>query len=218
MAKTLTSDKAHTQYRIDGIRVPGVTTITGVLNKPALVSWANRMGLEGIDTRKYVDNRASMGTLAHEMVEAFLTGATVDLSEYSQATIDAAENAMLSFHSWAKDHTWKVIGVEMKMLSRRWRVGGTCDIYWELDGVPTLTDLKTGNGIYPDHKCQAMAYGQIMRENNMEVSQVSILNIPREEDEVFGYEVIQREEETLYTQVFEACLDIYKIKKQLRWY
>lgn len=218
MAKTLKTDKAHTQYRIDGVRVPGVTTITGVLNKPALIAWANRMGLEGVDTKKYVDNRAAMGTLAHDMVEAYLTGEEVDTSEYSAEAISAAENAMLSFHAWAKDHTYKVLGVEMKMLSRRWRVGGTCDIYWELDGVPTLTDLKTGKGIYPDHKCQAMAYGQIMRENNMSVAQVSILNIPREEDEVFGYEVIQREEEPLYTQIFEACLSIYQTKKQLRWW
>ena len=215
---TLKSDKAHTRYTIDGVRVPGVTTITGVLNKPALVGWANRMGLDGIDTRNYVDNRARMGTLAHEMVEAYLQGREVDLSEESPATVEAAENAMLSFHEWAKGHEYRVIDIEMKMVSPSWRVGGTCDIYWTLDGVPTLTDLKTGNGIYPDHKCQTMAYASIMRENGLDVQRVSILNIPREADEVFGYEVIQPAEEPVYREVFEHALSIYQLKKKVRWY
>ena len=34
--------QAHTVYKTaDGIRVPGVTTVLGVLNKPALIKWAN---------------------------------------------------------------------------------------------------------------------------------------------------------------------------------
>src|SRR5439155_21898181 len=51
--------KAHVRYYTSkGEQVPGVTTILSVLNKPALVSWANRMGLQGIDTHKYVDEAA----------------------------------------------------------------------------------------------------------------------------------------------------------------
>ena len=41
--------KAHTRYELkDGTYVPGTTTITGLENKPFLVPWANRLGLEGI--------------------------------------------------------------------------------------------------------------------------------------------------------------------------
>ena len=37
--------KAHTVYKLaDGTRVPGATTITGLLNKPHLVRWANKIG------------------------------------------------------------------------------------------------------------------------------------------------------------------------------
>jgi len=218
MAKTLTSDKAHTQYRIDGVRVPGVTTITGVLNKPALVRWANKMGLDGVDTAKYVDNRAAMGALAHNMVEAELLAEAVDTSEYSAEAIEAATNAMASFHAWARKHEYDVLGVEQKMTSRKWRVGGTCDIYWVLDGIHTLTDLKTGKGIYPDHKCQAMAYAQIMRENGLRVDRVGILNIPRDEDERFAYEDILPDDEPIYTDIFEHCIAIYNAKKRLGWY
>ena len=44
-----TSVRAHQRYKIeDGTIVPGVTTVVGILNKPALVPWANKLGLEGI--------------------------------------------------------------------------------------------------------------------------------------------------------------------------
>lgn len=51
--------KAHTRYYLsDGTLVPGATTVTGLLNKPALVKWANNLGLQGIDSSKYVDKAA----------------------------------------------------------------------------------------------------------------------------------------------------------------
>ncbi|GAI86127.1 unnamed protein product, partial [marine sediment metagenome] len=37
----------------------------GVLNKPALVPWANNLGLQGINVKDYVDDKADIGTLAH---------------------------------------------------------------------------------------------------------------------------------------------------------
>ena len=55
--------RVHTVYKTkDGKRVPGVTTILGVINKPALVRWANNLGLQGIDSTNYVDATARCGT------------------------------------------------------------------------------------------------------------------------------------------------------------
>jgi len=218
----LKSDKAHQQYYIEEngkkVRVPGVTTITGLLEKPALKHWANRIGLEGIDIKNYVDKRAEMGTLAHAMVEAYLLKETVDLNEYSQISIDAAENAFLSFLEWQKRHDYKIHGIEMQLTSNELRVGGTCDIYWTLDGVPTLTDLKTGSGIYPDMKVQACAYAYLLADNNYDVDAISILNIPREEDERFEYCEVQAEDMGAYINIFKACRKIYDLKKLVKWY
>ena len=37
--------RAHITYKLaDGTAVPGVTTVLSVLNKPALVKWANNLG------------------------------------------------------------------------------------------------------------------------------------------------------------------------------
>ena len=67
--------KAHTIYKLaNGKRVPGVTTVLGIINKPALVKWANNLGLQGIDSTTYVDGTAKIGTLAHEMIQEYLGG------------------------------------------------------------------------------------------------------------------------------------------------
>ena len=65
---------AHTRYKTsDGQIVPGASTITGLLNKPMLVKWANNLGLQGIDSSKYTDKAASIGTLIHYLVECHIT-------------------------------------------------------------------------------------------------------------------------------------------------
>ena len=87
-----------------GKRVPGVTTILGVLNKPALVKWANKLGLQGIDSTKYVDALANIGTLSHYLVECEWRGVEPDLSDYAPQDIDKAENALLSFWAWRDQH------------------------------------------------------------------------------------------------------------------
>ena len=90
--------KAHIRYRLaDKTIVPGVTTVLNLLSKPALVPWANKMGLQGIDTSKYVDDKADIGTLAHAIITDKLTGKETDTSDYSKNQIDLAENSCLSF-------------------------------------------------------------------------------------------------------------------------
>ncbi len=43
-----TKTKIHTVYKAKaGERVPYVTTILGILNKPALIEWAWKLGTEG---------------------------------------------------------------------------------------------------------------------------------------------------------------------------
>jgi hypothetical protein len=91
--------KAHTIYKLaNGKRVPGVTTVLGVINKPALVKWANGLGLQGIDSTTYVDETARIGTLAHAMIQEYLGGPKWDRQAFTPEQVDQAENAVLSFH------------------------------------------------------------------------------------------------------------------------
>ncbi|MDD5353435.1 MAG: hypothetical protein PHS93_09765 [Candidatus Omnitrophica bacterium] len=207
--------KAHTIYKLsDGTRVPGTTTILGVLNKPALVPWANKLGLEGIDSSKYVDESARIGTLAHYLVQCHLTKQEPDLSQYGIFEIDKAENALISYFEWEKTRKIVPIKNELPLISETYRYGGTIDLYAEIDGILTLCDFKTGSGIYNEHYYQVCAYRQLLIENGDSVEQIRILNIPRKESEEFT--------EKVYTnfgigwEIFCNCLNIYELQKSLK--
>ena len=208
--------KAHTIYKTsDGLRVPGATTIVGLLNKPYLITWANKLGLDGIDSAKYTDEAAKVGTLAHEMIQCYLQDMTPDYDQFSKVQIDLAENAVLSFFEWRKNHTIEPILCEEKFVSDSLGFGGTCDCYCKLDGVLTLLDFKTGKAIYDEYFVQVAAYKELLKENGYPVEQVMILRVGRDETEGFEHRSIAETDE--YFRIFLDLLDIYYIKKELGW-
>ena len=207
--------KSHTIYKLaDGTRVPGVTTFLRVLDKPALVKWANNLGLEGIDSNKYVDNLAEVGTLAHTMIMAYLKVEEVDTSDYSQTQIDLAENSFISYLEWAKPHKIEPILVEEPLVSEVYRFGGTPDLIAVVDGVNTLIDFKTSKALYPEHQIQVAAYWSLALEHSYEVSEVLILRIGRDADEGFEIRPVMNLRDNW--ELFTHCLAIYELQKQLK--
>lgn len=215
--------KAHQRYRLKptkqhpkGEIVVGVTTIVGILNKPALVPWANRIGLQGIDVKRYVDDKADIGTLAHALIIGELTGQKVDTSDYSQAQISAAENACLSFYAWQKKHKLTIYEAEKELVSERYRFGGRFDILGEIDSIIELLDLKTGSGIWEEHYYQLGGYLLLLEENEHIVNQIRILNIPRSENENFQEIILSGRMMDLSKEMFLDCLSIYNRKKEVK--
>lgn len=208
--------KAHTRYKTsDGKQVPGATTITGLLNKPFLITWANRLGLEGIDSSKYTDEAAKIGTLAHAMIQSHLTAEELDMSDFSPAQVDQAENAILSFFEWKKKHTIEPVYCEKAFVSDVMRYGGTIDCYCILDGKPTLLDFKTGKAIYDEYFVQLAAYKNLLEEAKLPVEEVRILRVGRSEDEGFEERSVPNTEP--YFDIFKNLLNIYYLKKELGW-
>lgn len=219
MSKT----KAHIRYRLKkteqfpkGEIIKGTTTVTGsqlAWNKNILMNWANRMGLKGIDSSKYADDKADIGTLAHALITNELMGKETDTSDYTANQIEEAENAVLSFYEWQKGHECGTpMFVEKPLTSEKYRYGGTIDIYWVVDGAEELTDLKTG-GVWPEHFVQVGGgYKQLLKENLHPVRRVRLLNIPRTKDEEFGDIILPDSDK--YWQVFEHCLALYELKKR----
>jgi len=215
MAYIQKKTKAHTRYRnAKGDIVCGVTTILNILNKPALVRWANQLGLRGIDVGKFVDDLANVGTLSHLMVENYLKKQETDFSDFTQNERDRAENAVIKFFDWEKENDFKVIESEMKLVSELYQFGGQADIYCELNGKRTLIDLKTGKACYSEHHSQCSAYRALLIENGYPVEDVRILRIGREEKE--GFEDIKVPSLDLHFKKFLLCLEIYQLNKKLK--
>lgn len=209
--------KAHIIYKNkEGKRIPGTTTITGVLNKPALVPWANNLGLQGINVKDYVDDKADIGTLVHEMMFCDLKGEKVNTSYYTATQIEIAKNSFKKYINWKKQHTIESIVLEYGMVSEKYQYGGTIDNYCLFDGVPTLIDYKTSKALYSEMFIQVAAYRQLLMEHGHKVRNVAILRVGRDELEGFEYYEITKEKLDLSWELFSHCLGIYNLKKQLK--
>lgn len=208
--------KAHIQYKLkDGTRVPGVTTALNILAKPALIPWANRLGLQGIDVGKYVDEKADIGTCAHYLIECELKGLKPDLGDFSPNTVSEAENGYLKWLEWAKGKDIKLLGSELAVVSEKYRYGGTVDIYALVDNVHTLVDLKTsGSGIWPEMRHQVAAYAKALEETGEKVDQVIIVRVGRSSSEGFQTEIVGNIEK--HFELFLHALAIYQLQKALK--
>jgi hypothetical protein len=206
--------KAHQRYRLkDGTIVPGVTTPINLLAKPALIPWANKLGLKNIDVNSYVDDKANIGTLAHAIVTDHLTGKKTDFSDYDPKQISQSENSFLSYLEWEKEHPIKAIFVERPFVHEELKFGGTGDIYGELLNKLELIELKSGSGIYDEHVYQIAANKKLLEYHGFKVDKCRILNIPRTEDESFIEKVCNDKELEDGWEIFQCLLKIYYLKK-----
>ena len=218
MDKLKAVSKAHQRYyTTSGELVPGSTTITGLLNKPALVKWANQLGLQGIDSSKYVDKAANIGTLIHYMVECHITQKEPDLNDFTPFEIEVAKVGFNKYLDWEKKHKIEPIFNEKGYSSDKYRYGGTCDFYCKLDGKYTLVDFKSCKGIYDEQFVQVSSYANLLKENGYKVQQILILRIGRDDTEGFEEKYIVPKQERLYFNVFKNLLNIYYLKKEIGW-
>lgn len=210
--------QAHTRYKnLRGEVIPGVTTVLGILNKPALVKWANDLGLNGIDSTKYVDSAARIGTLIHAMVVSSLMGLELDKADYSENEMKQAEVGYKKFIDWKKQHDVLPLLCEQSFSSEELQYGGQIDCYAKVDGKYTLLDFKTGKAIYDEYFCQLAAYKRLLEESGMAVENTMILRIGRNEEEGFEFREVNPLGIEAYFQIYEHCLRIYQIKKHMGW-
>lgn len=162
-----------------GERIPGVTTVIGLLNKPALVGWAGKLcaeagwnaGRNGEPLPRWSDvcygtrdKAAADGTRAHDLFEQHLRGQTVVRGlDDSDGAWQAFENARrwldlgsIEFEVWPH---------ERPLVSERYGFAGTPDaVAREPDGAVRGCDWKTSKGVYPEFIIQLAAYRHLLRE------------------------------------------------------
>ena len=203
-----TKPGSHATYHDEqGVKVPGVTTILGMLAKPQLIAWANKLGVQGIDSNKFVANLANVGILAHHLILCHHKDEVPDMSDFSENQIELAFNCLKSYANWESNHTIKPILVEVIIVSDTLRYGGTPDLYCELDGVLTLLDFKTGRALYAEGMYQLAAYRNLLMDYGHTVDQCIALRIGREESE--GFEMKVGGDMDKAFSIFQSCLELY---------
>ena len=180
-ARGLTFYESSHRYKLDGKWVPGVTTILGVLDKPALPKWAAGMVAEyvadnpdGIETLRDLgrgpmiqalkgipwekrDKAGVRGNVLHDYAEALLHGKDVEVADEHVPVMEAALEFM---------DDWRIspILIETPCASREHQWAGTLDLVASYthpvtghEGV-AIFDWKSGKALYPEFAWQLNAY------------------------------------------------------------
>ena len=215
MAKT----KAHTAYKLkDGTRVKGVTTILSNLgwNKNVLVAWARRTALAGDDPDAVLKEAGAIGTLAHYLCECDIKGEEPELDDYSAEQIEKAENAFLGYLEWKKMTKPKYEAIELKMVSEKYKVGGTADFVARINNSLVLGDIKTSKGIYPEMTAQLAAYRKMYIEiqPKAKIESAMILKLDKNSG-AFSHHFVGKSQLDWGWKVFEHCMALEELHKEL---
>lgn len=227
-------DEATHTYWLDGKRVTGVTTVLGVIAKPALIGWAAREATAYVKKNKqrffrpdfseeyfdkvlteaskaYAtkrDKSADIGTRVHSMIESFTKG-----EQMTEPETKAEKKMVDNFIGWANENKVKFLASEQRVYSREHWYAGTYDFLCEIDGKKYVGDLKTSNAIYGPEFFGQMAAYQMARAEMQKHDDIDARIIVRcgkngtfETRESFNYE----HDKTL----FLSALNIYRVQKK----
>jgi len=159
---------------------PGVTTITRVLDAPALTNWKlNQVAAAAVENaERLIEDRESGKTDAAVKWLTTLSSTAMDRGHRIHATLESVlrrepvevaaedEPAIAGARAWLNEAKVRPIAVEAFLLHPTLGYGGTLDLIAEIDGETWLLDWKTGKSVawpsgevYSDHRLQLAAYG-----------------------------------------------------------
>lgn len=200
----------------DGTQVPGATTISGLLDKPFLVKWANKLGKQQIDVEQYVNRQKDIGKLIHSIVESHVTKTPVDLESYDDEDIKLGESVFFrNYMKWENEHTLELLDVEKTLVSHIYKFGGILDMYCILDGKHTVVDFKTSKSINLEQLLQVSSYVELLRENGLQVDQAVILDVYKEPKDSYLEKTMSVVDTFKYWELFEKLIDVYYLLKEI---
>jgi len=195
----------HIQYvNKQGEIVPSVTTVLKIINKPALIKWANYLGFKHKRVGDVLELAADMGTLVHFFVECIIMDylPIINIPNY----IDRGElkYRIHNFKLWREENELEPISCELSLSGKRH--GGTIDYYGKVNGKYTIMDFKTSKSFYESMFIQLSGYILLMEEFGYKIDQVIILLLKPDKWEE---KIIQRCDMELYIDTFKKALELY---------
>lgn len=228
-------DKKTHRYLIDDKPATGVTTIIGVLAKPALIGWAARMAVEfmekAITSGEYdLTDKAVLGDLldeaksahtkkkeaagthgtdTHALVENYVNYSIE--SNGGKPSLNTVGQEIERFTDWALANVDHFLFSERQMYDKDLFIAGTADFaYIGKDGKRYMADFKTSSGIYGiDYWLQVAAYRMLAEgEGDEPYNGAVVVRLGKDG----SFEVQQLEEYVLYKEAFLSCLKLYRLQ------
>ena len=154
-----------------------VTKLIGLLDKPALVYWANRIGLNGQTLSDHRNKSSKKGTKKHNLVERYIKeGLEFEGFEKFNRCIEGHE----------------VLGCEVEVKNKN--LIGRIDLITKKNGVKYVLDMKSSEKIYLSTKIQLSTYKHMLGADKVGVIDLNTFKLTILEDINTSkyYEIIKR--------------------------
>jgi len=209
--------KAHiAYYNKEGKKVVGTTTALGLRDKPGLVGWAYKKGLEG-ESLYEKDQGANIGTITHAKILGYFKGYEIDNYNITPEAWELSENCLDSFKEWTRGQTFETILAEEPIVSEKYQYGGTFDWYGKHNGVLTVIDFKTKSpGIYETDLYQLAAYAQALKEHGHEVEKTLCVCIPKSADDSFMIQGYSVKDLKKHFQCFLRLKELWELERDIK--
>jgi len=223
-------------YRANGNISYGVTSIIGVINKPALMYWAVNKAVDQmkydfkpgiaydevqIDNflsnakgahRKFSKDAANIGSMVHDWISNYIFALANNTVLPAQPVNEKARQSIRAFMDFTEKHNVEITSSERKIYSIEKDYCGTLDGEGIIDGKKCIIDFKTSSAIYDEYFIQVVAYMKAREEETgSKYDGAVIIRVDKESGE-FEAKTIKREELDDFYNAFLGCLSIYKFQ------
>lgn len=211
----------------------GVTTVLGVIAKPALIGWAANMAVDFLETVYKVDGQISdaffkeartahrrkkeeagtKGTDVHATIEEIIKDAIKNnLGFVKGEGALHPEKQIQNFTEWATQNKVKFLESEKHVWSESAWLGGILDAILIKDGKKYMADFKTSSGIYPEFFAQMGAYHLCLDDmgEHKDIAGYIILNLKKDGKMNVGIS----EDMQFNKEYFTSILQTYKLKQK----
>lgn len=171
---------------------PSVADLLKLLDKPALLRWANRIGLQGIELDQYRKNAMAKGSDHHKQIENYIKNNT----PFKDDKVQVAWDMFISDK--------KILECE-KEIETEW-FKGRMDIKLNYIGYDFVCDFKSHEGVYFENKLQLAAYR--MADNPSFMTRIATIEIPN-----FKLNIIDIWDFQPYEEIIKALVIIYNNKQ-----
>lgn len=228
-------DPIKHSYFLGDKRLTGVTTIIGVLAKPALVGWAARMAVEYVKTKwgssgltqeqlfevleeaknahtKKTEKAGEHGKDAHAEVEKYINMCLTNTLGSPLVVTDGKplyDASIEKFVNWAYENVDHFLFSERVLHDPKLFIAGTADFaYVDKEGKRVMADFKTSGGIYGiDYFLQVAGYRMLAEQEGDAPYDYSCI-VRHGKDGAF--EVQKRYDYETDKEAFLACLTLYR--------
>lgn len=221
-----------------GQRVPSVTTVLAMIDKPVLKYWFAKMvaeyAVEHLDAwrtlppkdavdllkaapRNFASNAADAGTNAHSYMESILKGEAPDEPEQSVFTPLHGE-AFKNVRAILDELKPTPLALELTAWDHTHGYAGTFDGIHLIGGRVVLVDLKTNSQVFPEMAIQLAAYryaSHMFNQHGLEIEMpqvqaCQIWHAPKQGTHKIVEMPVDYEEFAAFT----AALDLWKWRKE----